>query len=343
MKLKSEVAEVFRKFKRLVENQSGRKIQAIRSDNGTEYTSNKFNSFCEEAGIEHQLTTPYTPQQNGVSERKNRTIMEMTRCLLHEKNLPKKFWAEAASTSVFLLNRLPTRAVQKQIPFEAWYGVKPSVKNLKIFGCLCFSHVPQAKRDKLDEKAAPGIFIGYSLVFKAYKIFQPQTGKIVTSRDVQFLEHEQWDWTEESQVKHLEELLEDDELVDDQAVRGTRSLADIYQRCNVAVFELARYEEAKADQRWMDAMKEELAMIQKNQTWELMEKPQDRKVIGVKWVFRRKLNPDGSVNKYKARLVVKGYAQVWGVDFSETFAPVARLDTIRLLLALATQKGWKVY
>jgi len=78
----------------------------------------------------------------------------------------------------------------------------------------------------------------------------------------------------------------------------------------VAVFELARYEEAKVDQRWMDAMKEELAMIQKNQTWELMEKPQDRKVIGVKWVFRRKLNPDGSVNKYKARLVVKGYAQV---------------------------------
>ena len=90
-------------------------------------------------------------------------------------------------------------------------------------------------------------------------------------------------------------------------------------------------------------MNEELAMIEKNQTWELVERPEDRKVIGVKWVFRTKLNSDGSVHKYKARLVVKGYAQVWGVDFSETFAPVARMDTIRMTLAMAAQQGWKVY
>ena len=99
----------------------------------------------------------------------------------------------------------------------------------------------------------------------------------------------------------------------------------------------------KNDQRWMSAMKEKLAVIEKNQTWELVEKPKDRKIIGLKWVFRTKLKFDGSVNKHKARLVVKGYAQVWGVDFSETFAPVARLDTIRLVLALSAQKGWKLY
>ena len=84
-------------------------------------------------------------------------------------------------------------------------------------------------------------------------------------------------------------------------------------------------------------------MIEKNGTWQLVQRPLDRKVIGVKWVFRTKLNADGSINKYKARLVVKGYAQIFGVDFSETFAPVARLDTIRLLLAVAAQKGWKVF
>lgn len=137
--------------------------------------------------------------------------------------------------------------------------------------------------------------------------------------------------------------MDPDELVDDVPVRGTRSLTDIYQRCSVAVLEPAGYEEAKSDQRWMNAMKEELAMIEKNQTWELVERPEDRKVIGVKWVFKTKFNPDGSVNKHKARLVVKGYAQVWGVDFSETFASVARLDTIRMILALAAQQGWKVY
>ena len=90
-------------------------------------------------------------------------------------------------------------------------------------------------------------------------------------------------------------------------------------------------------------MKEELRMIDKNDTWELVNRSQHKKPIGVKWIYRTKLNADGSINKYKARLVVKGYAQVFGVDFSETFAPVARLDTIRLLLALSAQKGWKVY
>jgi len=127
-------------------------MQVIRSDNGTEYTSEKFNKLCEKEGIEHQLTTPYTPQQNGVVERKNRTLMEMTRCLLHDKGLPKNLWAEAANTTVFLLNRLPTKALQQKTPFEAWYCYKPKLQNLKTFGCLCFSYIPQVKRDNLIKR-----------------------------------------------------------------------------------------------------------------------------------------------------------------------------------------------
>jgi hypothetical protein len=114
--------------------------------------------------------------------------------MLHEKNLPKKFWAEAANTAVFLQNRLLTRAIKDQTPFEAWYGYKPSLNFLKNFGCLCFTFVPQIKRDKLDERALSGIFIGYSLVAKAYKVFQPQNGKIVISRDVHFMEDKEWNW-----------------------------------------------------------------------------------------------------------------------------------------------------
>ncbi|CAL5331407.1 unnamed protein product [Camellia sinensis] len=343
LRFKSEVAAVFWKFKAWVENQSGYKMQLLRSDNGKEYTSEQFDLFCEEAGIEHQLTAPYTPQQNGVSERKNRTLMEMTRCLLHEKGLQKKFWAEAANTAIFLLNRLPTRALKRKTPFEAWYGYKPSLHNFKVFGCLCFSYVPQVKRDKLDKKAEPGVFIGYSNISKAYRVFHPQTGKILISRDVTFMENEQWNWDDGEKDQFLENLQPFEDNVDDPPVRGARLLSDIYQRCNVAITEPAGFEEAKNDQKWMEAMKEEMRMIEKNHTWELMEKPQNRKIIGVKWVFRTKLNADGSVNKYKARLVVKGYAQIYGVDFSETFAPVARLDTIRLLLAIAAQKDWKIY
>ena len=354
LKYKSEVAGVFWKFKKSVENQSGCKIQCLRSDNGTEYTSSQFNSFCEEAGIEHQLTAPYTPQQNGVSERRNRFVMEMVRCMVHEKNFPKKFWAEAASTAVFLQNRLPSKALKDQTPFEAWYGYKPSLKFLKVFGCVCFVYIPQNKRDKLDKKAIPGIFVGYSLVSKAYKVYHPQTGNMTISRDVHFNEEEEWNWND-SQTLLLEPILSEekaeekaneqwlDELVDDQPVRGTRLLFDIYQRSNVAICEPAGHEEALKDPKWKKAMEEEMSMIQRNETWELIDKPADKKVIGVKWVFRMKLNADSSINKYKARLVVKGYAQIFGVDYSDTFAPVARLDTIRMLLAISAQKGWKVF
>ncbi|PKI32750.1 hypothetical protein CRG98_046863 [Punica granatum] len=90
-------------------------------------------------------------------------------------------------------------------------------------------------------------------------------------------------------------------------------------------------------------MRKEMMMTEKNGTWQLTDRPRDKKVISVKWVYRTKLNLDGSVNKLKTRLVVKGYAQVWGVDYTETFAPVARLDTIKVLLAIAVQKGWKIF
>ncbi|KAL4019983.1 hypothetical protein IC575_018747 [Cucumis melo] len=254
--------------------------------------------------------------------------MEMTRCMLHEKSLPKKFWARRKYT-VFLQNRLPTKALKEKTPFEAWYGYKPSLKFLKVFGCLCFTHVPQSKRDKLDRRASPGVFIGYSSISKAYKIFQPQTGKIVVSRDVHFEEDEEWNFDDaEKKGQTLEKM---------KFKFFDSSIEEEDDRQNEIV------DDASKDQRWIAAMEEELSMIEKNKTWILVDRPQDRKVIGVKWVFRTKLNADGSINKHKARLVVKGYAQIFGVDYSDTFAPVARMDTIRLLFAIAAQKGWKLY
>ena len=140
LKQKSEVAAAFWKYKALVENQSGCKIKAIRTDNGTEYTSYQFEKFCIDFGIEHQLTVVYTPQQNGVCEKKNMTVMEMSRCLLFEKSMPKRFWAEAVNTSVYLLNRLPTKAVKGKTPYEVWFGEKPAVNHIKVFGRVSVTH-----------------------------------------------------------------------------------------------------------------------------------------------------------------------------------------------------------
>ena len=265
----------------------------------------------------------------------------MARCMIHEKDLLKEYQAEVTNTVVFLLNRLPTKAVNGMTPFKAWYGFKPNLKNMKIFGCLCFTHMPQIKRDKLNKKSEPSVFIGYNNTSNAYRVFQPQSGKILINRDVFFIEAEKWDWNLENKISPIHMQPSEDD-VDNQPVRGTRPLADIYVRCNVAIMEPIGVEEAMQNRKWLLAMQEELCMIEKNHTWQLVPRPSNRKVIGVKWIFRTKLNANGSINKHKARLVVKGYAQAFDVDFSKTFGLVARLDTIRLLLAMIAQNGQKV-
>ena len=119
--------------------------------------------------------------------------------------------------------------------------------NLKTFGCLCFSYVPQVKRNKLDKKSEPGIFIGYSSTSKAYKIYLPQTSKIVVSREVNFLETKKWSWNEQNQ-QYI------DEDVNELPIRGFGTLFDIYQRCNIAVLEPAGFFETAENKRWRVAM-----------------------------------------------------------------------------------------
>ena len=116
------------------------------------------------------------------------TVLDMARCLLFEAKMPNNFWAEAVNTSVYLLNRLPTKAVIGKTPFEAWFGQKPIVSHLKVFGCLCYALVPAEKRTKLERKSVPGVFVGYSSVKKGYRIFDPSTKKVIVSRDVKFNE-----------------------------------------------------------------------------------------------------------------------------------------------------------
>jgi hypothetical protein len=122
-----------------------------------------------------------------------------------------------------------------------------------------------------------------------------------------------------------------------------KTLEDVYVSCHMCIIEPENYQEAFEDKAWQEAMKEELEVIKKNNTWELVERPIDKLVIGVKWVYKTKLHLDETIQKHKAHLVAKGYAQKSRIDYNETFAPVARLDTIRTLIALATQKGWKLF
>lgn len=159
---KAEAFDVFKIFKSRVEKEAGAPIFCLRTDRGGEFTSNVFNQFCEEHGIKRQLTAAYTPQQNGVAERRNRTIMNMVRCVLTEKNLPRKFWPEAAKWTCHVLNRSMTNAVKDMVPEECWSGIKPSVGYFRIFGCIGHVHVPDQRRIKLDNRSRKCILLGTS-------------------------------------------------------------------------------------------------------------------------------------------------------------------------------------
>ncbi|MCO5582369.1 hypothetical protein L7F22_036263 [Adiantum nelumboides] len=181
LKAKSNVFANSQHYVAMVENETGCKVQTLRTDRGGEYISGTFRDFLVKKGIKHQCTMPYTPQQNGVAERKNKSLREMTRCMLKAKNLPHKLWIEAVACVAHVLNRCPTRALKTITPFEAWYDKKPSISYLRVFGCLAYAHIPQQLCGKLDDKAVKCIFVGYSSGSKGYRLYTPATNNFQKS------------------------------------------------------------------------------------------------------------------------------------------------------------------
>lgn len=187
LQFKSQVLESFKDFKARVENQTGKRIKILRTDNGKEYVNNEMKKFLSKSGIEHQTTIPYTPEQNGLAERYNRTIVEKTRCLLFDAQLPKSFWAEAVQTAVYLINRSPTSG-HDITPEEAFTGKKPSLSHIHVFGTKCMAQIPKQRRKKLDPKSQEAILVGFGSQIKGYHLYSPQSQKFFYSRNVTFLD-----------------------------------------------------------------------------------------------------------------------------------------------------------
>ena len=213
LRSKDQACDAFVKYKSETENQTGHKIKILRSDRGGEFLSSIFASICEEAGIKRQLTAPYSPQQNGVVERRNRTVMEMSRSMLKCMKIPGRFWGKAVRHAVYLLNRLPSKPMGEQTPFEAWNGKKPHLGHLKVFGCL--SHVKQTSPHpkKLDDRSHKMVYFGVEEGSKAHRLYDPVQKKIVISRDVVFEEAVEWKWCGNSSETLMEFQVEDEGLV----------------------------------------------------------------------------------------------------------------------------------
>ena len=287
LQCKSDAFEAFKRFKSLAETEKVVKIKTLRSDRGGEFTSEEFLKHCLEHGIKRQLTTPYSPQQNGVVERKNRTVMSMVRAMLKVKDLPTELWGEAVSTAVYILNRSSTKALQRKSPHEKWTWRKPSMDHMRTFGSIF--HVKNTKRhlNKLEDRSQPMVFIGYELGTKGYKCFDPVNFNVIISRDVIFEEGEKWTWSTQvegtNSFTFLPDFLSDQSLKEDASSDEEdnaphneitsssnssedshcpryRSLTDLYsetnsipldeQTCLVADEEPLTYLEAAQDEVW---------------------------------------------------------------------------------------------
>ncbi|CAM8901857.1 unnamed protein product [Rhodiola kirilowii] len=188
MKRKSEVADLLIQFFALVNTQFERKIKVLRSDNGGEFFSQKLVQFLSSKGCVHQTSCAYTPQQNGVVERKHRHILNVARALRLHASVPKCFWGDCVMTAAYIINRTPTPLLGGKAPYEVLFGAAPSLAHMRVFGCLCYvSSIPKF-RDKFDPRAYPCVFLGYPYGKKAYKVYCLHSHKILVSRNVHFFE-----------------------------------------------------------------------------------------------------------------------------------------------------------
>ncbi|KAJ9556509.1 hypothetical protein OSB04_011123 [Centaurea solstitialis] len=336
IKHKSETIEVFRTFQNEVENQLNRKIKTLRSDRGGEYLSQEFRDHLRSCGIIAQLTPPRTPQHNGVAERRNRTLLDMVRSMMSRTALPISFWGYALETAARVLNLVPTKK----------------------------AYVRREAQDKLEPRSERCYFVGYPTNSFGYLFYKPSKNKVFVARRAWFLERELISKETSGSQIDLEEIQESTSMETDVGtssqqqvvepivvepqqrvteesdiqpppVRRSDRVRHAPERYNLLISdgddtqvdldEPTSYQEAMAGPeaaKWKEAMESEMQSMYDNQ---------------------KKIDMDGKVHTYKARLVAKGYTQTHGVDYDETFSPVAMLKSIRILIAIAAFHDYEIW
>jgi transposase InsO family protein len=183
---KSQTQETLKGFLRRTQNEFGLRIKKIRSDNGTEFKNSRIEGFLKEEGIKHEFSSPYTPQQNGVVERKNRTLLDMVRTMLDEYKTLDRFWAKAINIACYSINRLYLHRILKKTSYELLTGKKPNVSYFRVFGSKCFILVKRGRKSKFAPKTVEGFLLGYDSNSRAYTVFNKTTRLVEVSCDIVF-------------------------------------------------------------------------------------------------------------------------------------------------------------
>jgi len=362
-KSSSTICQEFRYLIKQIETETDLKIKYLRTDGGGEYQG-ELTPVLKELGIKHEPTSPHSPQSNGKAERLNRTLNNYARAMLYQANMPESFWAEAITTATYILNRLPSDAIDA-IPYELWHA-KPlstnDLKSIKPFGCIVHAHVPKKRRprrSKMQPRSTKGCFIGYTETTSIFKIWDFERKCFVNTHDLifeetQFPKLSDFDEppanaqilgpssTRESTPESTSELANGPQIFDEIVVQPPPALQAFktygeFQPDNdpPSFSDAMRRPDAKL---WWNAFCDEIKSIIKRKAWILANLPPGKKALPLRWVCRIKRDATNAFERYKARIVVKGYAQEAELDFNETFAPVVRIDSVRTIFAIAAGK-----
>ncbi|KAJ4764474.1 Gag/pol [Rhynchospora pubera] len=443
---KDEVLQIFTSFKLQVENLLSNTIKVLRTDGGTEFKpiTKRFPQLV------HQITCPYTPEHNGVAERKHRHIVELSLAAISHASIPLVMWDEIFSSIVYLINRLPPVSPSTCSPYELLFQRIPDYLTLRVLGCQCFPFIRPYNQHKLQPRSLACVFIGYAMSQKGYRCLHVSTGRVFVSRHVVFNEQifpfqsESLQSNSEPSVAQTTELWapillqrasspsppsvssqipsgppvssaqsastpniiasrpvtsvaapssqrssdsnsaarESDRLISTSVtpvhsspaisvISSSSSTSSTTSHSSSSHPMIARskdhtkktkkfpdfvaylattpdhsdpttFLQANKVAHWQEAMAKEIQALHHNNTWTLVSPPVNQHVVGCKWIFKTKRHADGTVERYKARLVAKGFTQEEGVDYFDTFSPVVRPTTIRLVLSIAFSKQWVI-
>jgi Reverse transcriptase (RNA-dependent DNA polymerase)/gag-polypeptide of LTR copia-type len=322
---KSDAKQEILNFMEKCKTQFGAYPKVFRSDRGGEYIDSELQKYLSSKGVIFQCTVANSPQQNGISERKNRTLVEAVRTLLLEKNLPHYLWGEALHHATFTFNNLP-KINESKSPQEKFFNKKSEIEFIE-FGSSVIFKLNTQNLSKLKPKGEHGIFVGFDRNSKGYRIYADH--KVQIRRNVKFVDQN----IHQTKIQDIQKSQDPEEP---KILRRSERIQQ--QQSLLSHYEPRTYKQAMHcpdREHWLEAMKEELDSIESNNTWTKVELPKDRKAIGSRWIFKLKTNENGQVQRYKARLVAQGFTQVYGTDYDEVFAPVARPTSFRVLLTIA--------
>ncbi|GKE09966.1 retrovirus-related pol polyprotein from transposon TNT 1-94 [Tanacetum coccineum] len=435
---KDETSGILKDFIRQIEKQLNQKVKTIRCDNDTKFKSRDIIELYGSKGIKREYSNARTSQQNGVAERKNRTLIKAARTMLTDSFLHNTFWAEAVSTACYVLNRVLVTKPQNKTPYELITGKIPIISYIRPFGCHMTILNTIDHLGKFEEKSDEGFLVGYSLNSKAFRVYYLETKRVEENLHINFLENKpnvagkgpNWLFDHDyltdfvnyqpvtaenkanktagpkeanhssgtqdnidagnsemeaelaqeyfvlqlwssytSTVKSLEAKNGDEKsngdtaeafrkkfaqstkdlLLQAEAARATSTNTvniDIYDNLSDGIFTNAFYDDEGevADFTNLETtVNEELLQFKIQKVWILVDLPFGKKAIRTKWVYRNKKDERGVLVRNKARLVAQGYRQEEGIDYDEVFAPVARIEAIRIFLAFASYMGFIVY